>query len=397
MKHQNISNYSTWALLLALLAMANVNSRAASSNAGPPPVTILTPGQLGTGFIFVTPTGDQNTYANGPEILNTQGNIVWFHPIPKSEVTSDFRTQRYGGQQVLTWWQGTGFGGPSPCGMDYIFDSSFHQIATVQAGNGLCADGHEFLITPWNTALITIYEQATADLTLIGGPANQTVVNGIVQEIDIPTGNVLFQWNSADHVPYSQSQLPLPAKSNQPWEWFHLNAVKVDTDGNLLINARYTWSTYKVDHADGNIIWTLGGKGSSFTLATAPGQVLDQADEIFAFQHDPQPLGNGFYSYFDNESNGALTLLAHSRAVVLQLDENARIATLVASYDQPEGLVATSQGNVQATDEGNLFIGWGRLPYFSALDAAGNLLFNARFPDGVDSYRAYFLNFRPGN
>jgi hypothetical protein len=383
-------------LIVALLAFVANSALSASSNLGPPPVTILTLGaNLGNGYIFVTPSGDTKIYANGPEILDAQGNVVWFHAISDKQTAADFRVQRYNGNQVLTWWEGTSFGGLS-CGTDYIYDDQFNQIATVQAGNGLCADGHEFLITPWNTALITIYEQATADLTSVGGPPNQVVVNGVVQEIDIPTGNVLFQWNSADHVPYSQSQEPLSAKANVPWQWFHLNAVKVDTDGNLLIEGRHTWAVYKVDRATGNIIWTLGGKSSSFTMAAAPGQVLDAASEIFAWQHDPEPLGKGLYSFFDNEYNPpSPALLSSSRAVVVQLNETTHVATLVTSYNQPEGLLAPSQGNAQATDEGNLFIGWGALPYLSAFDPAGNLIFNAQFPAGVDSYRAYFLHFKP--
>ena len=396
MKHRNASNYSNCALVLALVAFANATASGASSNAGPPPVTILTAtAPLGNGYIFVAPKGDVNTYLNGPEILDTQGNVIWFHAVPDKMQANDFRTQRYHGNQVLTWWQGTVTGGLF-CGTDYIYDNNFNQIATVQAGNGYCADSHEFLISPWNTALITIFAEATADLTSMGGPANQTVVNGIVQEIDIPTGNVLFQWNSADHVPFSLSHVPLPNNANQPWDWFHLNAVHVDTDGNLLINSRHTWTTFKVDHVSGNIIWRLGGKAGSFTLAAAPRQVLDQASEIFAWQHDPESLGNGLYSYFDNEGNGGSPELPNSRAVVVQLDENTHVATLVASYNQPAGLVAPSQGNVQATEEGNLFVGWGALPYFSAFDPAGNLIFNAQFPTGVNSYRAYFLHFKPG-
>lgn len=399
MKHRNASTYSNFALVVALVTLSAAGSALTDNSQPPPPVTILTPGaNLGDGYIFITPSGDTKLYSNGPEIIDAQGNVIWFHAIPDKQISADFRTQRYNGNQVLTWWQGTGFGGDASCGTDYIYDSSFNALATVQAGNGLCADGHEFLITPWNTALITIYAQATADLTSIGGPANQTVVNGIVQEIDIPTGTVLFQWNSADHVPYSQSQEPLPAKANQPWQWFHLNAVKVDTDGNLLIEGRHTWAVYKVNHTTGDIIWTLGGKGSTFTVAAAPGQVLDAANEIFAWQHDPEPLGNGLYSLFDNEGNPpAPSLLSSSRAVVVQLNENSHVATLVASYNQPEGLVAFSQGNAQATDEGNLFVGWGRLPYISAFDPAGNLIFNAQFPAGVDSYRAYFMHFKPGS
>ena len=372
------------------VAGAGVSSAGAETPASPPPVTIVTShGHLGRGDIFITPTGDTSTYANGPEILDRHGNVVWFHPVPPGQTASDFRTQIYHHQHVLTWWQGTGLGGLS-AGTDYIYNRHYQQIATVNAGNGLSADGHEFLITPWNTALILSYTTATANLTSIGGPPNQTVINGVVQEIDIATGKVLFQWNSQDHVPFSQSEQPLPSSPSTPWDWFHINAVHLDTDGNLLIDARDTWTTYKVDRFSGNIIWQLGGKASSFTLSTAPGQELDSANEIFAWQHDPEALGHGVYTFFDNESAGN-PLLPYSRAITVKLHERTHVATLVASDNQPEGLSAPSQGNAQTTPDGGRFVGWGALPYFSEFDHSGQLIFNATFPTGVNTYRAYLL------
>ncbi len=360
----------------------------------PPPVTILSSQpNIGRGDIFVSPFGDSSTYANGPEILDSKGNVVWFQAAPAGEEASDFRTQTYDGQPVLTFWQGTGLGGLSS-GTDYIYNDRYQQIAAVNAGNGLSADGHEFLITPWNTALILSYTTATADLTSIGGPADQTVIDGVVQEVDIATGQVLFQWNSADHVPYSQSEQPLPASASTPWDWFHINAVKLDTDGNLLIDARDTWTTYKVSLTNGNIIWQLGGKDSDFTLQAAPGQTLDSANEIFAWQHDPETIGNNEYTFFDNESSGT-PLLPYSRAITVKLDPWRKVATLVSSDDQPEGLAAASQGNAQTTADGNLFVGWGALPYFSEFDGQGNLIFNAEFPAGVNTYRAYLQPWNP--
>jgi len=356
----------------------------------PPPVSILTSSHdLGPGDIFITPTGDTSTYANGPEILDQHGNVVWFHAIPASQTAADFRTQSYLGRPVLTWWQGTGLGGLSS-GTDYIYNDHFQPIATVNAGNGLSADGHEFLITPQNTALILAYTTATANLTSIGGPPDQTVINGVVQEIDIHTGRVLFQWNSADHVPYSQSERPLPASPSTPWDWFHINAVKLDSDGNLLIDGRDTWTTYEVNRRTGDIIWQLGGKDSSFTLEAAPGQPLDSAGEIFAWQHDPEPLGHGYYSFFDNDASGP-PLLPYSRAVTVKLDRASHTATLVGSDNQPESLSAFAEGNAQPTPSGGRFVGWGTLPYFSEFDPSGQLIFNAQFPAGVNTYRAYLL------
>jgi Arylsulfotransferase (ASST) len=371
-------------------ALASAGPAAAAAPTAPPPITVLTAEASNhDGDIFLTPTGDTTTYANGPEIIDSQGKVIWFHAVPEGQTAADFRTQTYRGRPVLTWWQGTGLGGLS-AGTDYIYNRHFQQIATVSAGNGLSADGHEFLITPQNTALILAYTTATANLTSIGGPANQTVINGVVQEISIRTGKVLFQWNSADHVPFSDSEQPLPASASTPWDWFHINAVHLAGDGSLLIDARDTWTAYKVGRPGGKIIWELGGKQSSFELRAATGQVLDSAGKIFAWQHDPEQVGRDTFTFFDNDSAGT-PLLPCSRAITVRLDYRTRVATLVKSDNQPGGLSAASQGNAQTTPNGDLFVGWGALRYFSEFSPSGTLLLNAEFPTGVNSYRAYRL------
>jgi hypothetical protein len=106
-------------------------------------------------------------------------------------------------------------------------------------------------------------------------------------------------------------------------------------------------------------------------------------------------VGNDLYTFFDNESAGTPNL-PYSRAITVKLDERRKIATLVASDNQPEGLSAASQGNAQETPEGGLFVGWGALPYFSEFDRFGDLVFNAEFPAGVNTYRAYQLPWSAG-
>jgi outer membrane protein assembly factor BamB len=377
---------------LATTGCAAATSGPGASGHGPAPVTVLTQAAgNGSGDIFIAPQGGGG-YPSGPEILTDTGTVIWFHALPAGEAATDFRTQTYQGRPVLTWFQGSGLSGT-----DYIYNDRYRQIAEVRAGNGYLTDFHEFLITPWNTALILADTFGTANLTSMGGPADQKVFDGIVQEIDIRTGKVLFQWNSADHVPYRDSHEPLPGSAAMPWDWFHINAVHLDTDGNLLINSRYTWTTYKVNRDTGKIIWELGGKQSTFKLAAAPGQVLDSAGEIFAFQHDPEAIGNGEYTFFDDESDGSATLLPHSRVVTVELDLATSVATLVKSVDQPEGLVAPAEGNAQTTRNGDLFVGWGELPYISEFSPSGRLLFNAQLPAGVSTYRAYRLPWHPAS
>jgi len=375
----------------------------------PPPLTVLTRDTSGaSGDIFIAPAG--GGYPAGPEILTTTGKVVWFHRLPAGDVATDFRTQTYLGQPVLTWFQSGGqaaHGGPGgaggqagpgpsgPSGTDYIYNDDYRQIATVRAGNGDATNFHEFLITPWNTALILASTVTTANLTSIGGPANQQVIDGLVQEIDIKTGRVLFQWDSANHVPYADSYQPLPSSPATPWDWFHINAVHLDTDGNLLVDSRNTWTVFKVNRHTGRIMWQLGGKHSSFALRAAPGQHLDHAGKIFAWQHDPEAIGGGEYTLFDDESGG--NLLGSSRVVTVRLDLATRVATLVKSVDQPEGQVAQVMGNAQTTPGGGLFVGWGSLPYISEFSPSGKLLFNAKLPAGVSTYRAYLLPWHPGS
>jgi outer membrane protein assembly factor BamB len=385
----------TAALAAAALCAAVVScssGSAATAGTQAPPVTVLTKGaDNGNGDLFLAPQGGQ--YGSGPEIVSITGKVLWFHPLPAGTFAADFRTQTYLGNPVLTWFQiSNGAGG----GEGVIYNARYQQIATVKPANGYAADFHEFLITPWNTALILADKPGTADLTSLGLSAHQPVNDGVVQEIDIKTGKLLFQWDSANHVPYSDSHAPLP-QPGQPWDWFHINAVHLDTDGNLLISSRFTWTIYKVNLRTGAIMWQLGGKHSTFAIKAAPGQKLDRAGEIFAFQHDPEALGGNVYTVFDDESDGQSALYSCSRAVTISLDLATGTATLIKSVNQPEGLTAAATGSAQTTKNGDLFVSWGGLSYFSEFSPSGKLLFNAKLPDGVGTYRAYRLPWNPGS
>jgi hypothetical protein len=93
---------------------------------------VLTPGaNNGNGDIFISPFGGTSSYANGAEIINNAGHVIWFRPVPAGQEAADFRTQTYRGHPVLTWWQGTGLGGLAS-GTDYIYNDHYQQIATVQ-------------------------------------------------------------------------------------------------------------------------------------------------------------------------------------------------------------------------------------------------------------------------
>ena len=108
----------------------------------------------------------------------------------------------YKGETVLTWWVGhhTGYGQ----GECVICDSSYREINGFVAGNGYKGGPPRVPHHPQDTALITIYNKVGRDLSSVGGPVDGTVLDGIVQEVDIETGEVLFEWHSLDHVELSE-------------------------------------------------------------------------------------------------------------------------------------------------------------------------------------------------
>jgi hypothetical protein len=211
------------------------------------------------------------------------------------------REQIYRGNPVLTWWQGDVNGGVGQ-GEDSIYDSSYRSLATVRASNGLRADLQEFQITPQNTALITAYYPVFWDASPVKGSRRQIVLDSVVQEIDIPTGLALFQWDSLDHVPLTDSFGPRPKRPRTPYDTFHINSVQQDTGGNIVISAPNTWAVYKVSHQTGAIIWRLGGKHSSVKMGRST---------VFAFQHDARIRPGGQITIFDDGAGPPVSTGSH--------------------------------------------------------------------------------------
>jgi hypothetical protein len=344
----------------------------------PARVTTRARGRTAPGYIFLAP--QWGPVQAGPMIVDQSGNVVWFDPLAGDDSAADFRVQVYQGRPVLTWWQGYVTAGVGNGG-DVILDSSYRTVAIVHAGNGLRADLHEFQLTGRGTALITAYYPVYWDARSAHASSHEIVLDSVVQEIDVPTGNVLSQWDSLDHVPVSDTYAPPPKTVRQPYDYFHANSVELDRDGKLVISARNTWAAYKIDPLTGSTIWALGGKHSSFRLARGA---------RWAFQHDVRVRAPGdlVVTMFDDGA-GPPAVEHQSRAVKLQLDLTRMTARLLVQRTHSPALSANFEGNFQELPNGDDFVGWGQEPYFTEYDARGHLVFDGRFLAGDPSYRAY--------
>jgi hypothetical protein len=338
----------------------------------PPPIDVLAARGAAPGYTFLAPfdispvPGAVSPQA-GPLIVDDAGEPAWFLPLA-GRTAMNARAQTYRGRPVLTWYEGAvleGYGG------DFvIFDPTYHEVARVSAGWGRHGDLHEFLLTPKGTALISIYQRLP----------DSPLVEGIVQEVDVATGRVVFEWRSSEHVGVEESFLTAPQKDGTI-DYFHLNSVDVDTDGHLLVSSRHTCAVYKVHRRTGQVLWRLGGKRSDFSVAP---------DAAFAYQHDVRRQPDGTLTLFDNRV-GAPGAAGSSRGVRLAVDMERRTVGLVQEYRAPGERAGWAMGNVQQLDDGGVFVGWGTDGSFSEFAPDGRLRYDARFGDVSVSYRTYRL------
>jgi hypothetical protein len=346
-------------------------------NIHPPTVTVTTPAaDPGLGDLFLAPKDGASQ--PGAMIVNPAGQLVWFSPSPPGQEAADLRVQTYLGHTSLTYWQGSidlnhGIG-------EGVIDNTHYQtIARVRAGNGLSMDLHEFQLAPDGVAWITVYEPVYANLSSVGGSTHGIIEDCAVQEIDVRTGLVMFEWHAMGHIPLSASRWPVPHTAGSDWDWFHINSIDVEPDHNVLVNSRNTWAVYQIGHSLGSILWSLGGRSSSFSLG--PGV-------RFAWQHDVRMLADGTIQMFDNEDDPEIE--DRSRGIDIQLDFATHTATLAHQYVNPgRPVLADSQGDVQQLPNGDHLLGWGAVGLVSELSPAGALTFEMSLAEGVASYRAY--------
>jgi hypothetical protein len=327
------------------------------------------------GDIFLTNGPGAGPYA--ALIYTPQGRLVWTHQLTGGVTVENLSVQSYDGQRDLTFWQGRvpdlGFG----LGEDIVMNSHYRTVATVRGGNGLEADLHDFQITPRGTAYITAYNPIRCDLSSAGGPRNGVIIDTAVQEIDMQTGLVRWEWHSLDHVDVNESETSPPTST--PWDWFHLNSIDPQPDGNVLISARSTWAAYEIQGGSGNILWRLGGLKSSFKMG--PGTQT-------AWQHDGRVLPDGDVTLFDDGSDPPVH--SQSRAVRIALDLKTHEAVLRSAYTHANPpLLAASQGNAQTLARGDTVVGWGGVPAISEYAPNGSLLFDAHLSFDLIFYRGF--------
>lgn len=219
---------------------------------------------------------------------------------------------------------------------------------------------------------------------------------------------MLFEWSSLEHVDPSEAFLPLnPGQagsgynSSDAWDYFHINSVDKDDEGNYLISARDANAAYKIDGRTSKILWQLSGKSTDFKL----GEGVE-----FAFQHHARYLSRSedgkkeVISIYDNSAHGTengrggeVHFNATSAGKIIEVDTENWTATLVQGFYPPDDLLSKSQGSTQVQPNGNVLVNWGSEGAITEYKPNGEPIFHfymdsGSLGEGVENYRGFRYN-----
>jgi hypothetical protein len=329
-------------------------------------------------FIGTHAAGDMALPAGadrGLMICDLDGNLVWFKPLTGRDYNPfNFRVQTYRGKPTLTWYQGLIGSGYGIEGSYVLYDDTYSQIADFTAVHWP-SDAHEFIVTPQDTGLVTSFD------------TSKPLVNSHAEEIDIATGDLVYDWASYPTIPVSESY----TNPDGTGDYFHINSIDLwpGSERNLLISSRNTCAVYLISRQTGKVIWKVGGTNPSFAL------VGDGAH--FSYQHDARPLADGSgISLYDDASSGSPE--KQSWGKVFNIDQSSRRVTTRHQYSHANpSILVPSQGNMQLLPYGGHFIGWGHSPWLSEYGTSGDalsgpLVLDARMPAGASSYRSFMFD-----
>lgn len=241
-----------------------------------------------------------------------------------------------------------------------VMNGRFEEIDRVSNVNLENTDDHDAILRADGGRVLMAYEPEMQEDAPSGSRWHSDL------EIVGPDGEVVFEWSSKDHIPYSDN---LTANDI---DYAHINSVADTPDGHLIASFRNTSQVMKIDRQSGDVIWRLGGRSNDFTF-------VDDPYGGPCAQHHAQELENGNVLIWDNGSeadeaflpnaadmcpdpedpDGPPVARSFSRAVEYELDTEAMTATLVWSHDRDQEVFGPFTGSVQRLENGNTLMGWG--------------------------------------
>ncbi len=311
------------------------------------------------GRLFFSVMQDANPYIM---ILENNGTPYFYRRVERR--TRDFKLQPTGHlSRMVTPSSGLSDGWE-------VLDSNYNSMGVYAAKNGYSTDDHEFVMTKVGTYLIIAADYRTID--------GRNLRGNHVQEVDIATGEVVFQWLSWDHLDYQDA----PHGNDSNRDYIHMNSIAVDYDSNLVMSLRNQDQCIKIDRVTGDIIWRLGGVKNQFNF------INDQYKLAYQHHFQPVPGKPDHYTVFDN---GEYRIPNFSRGVEFKLDTDNMTAEKVWELRTNPDRFSHWMGSVQRLSNGNTLVNWADAsqPKPTEATSEGEIVYDADFNIPSNIYRAF--------
>ncbi len=298
----------------------------------------------------------------GPEVqaiaTDLSGNVIWYYDHdPNEGFVFPIKLMRNGHMLVTI----SDYASISLMREVDLAGNTIREIGLADLNTELASAGfhlavkylhHDMLALPNGHFVLLAAEDQS--LTGLAGQSGSTVVEGdAIIDLD-PDLKPVWVWSAFDHLDVNRQPLgKLP-------DWTHGNALVYTSDHNLLLSLRNQHWILKIDYGDGagsgDVVWRLGYEGD-FALQNG------DASEWFYGQHMPSIISvdgsRTKLAVFDDGNNRVTSagicgaaIPCYSRAVIYEIDENAR--TAVKKWDYKPDLFTFWGGATQPLKTGNL-------------------------------------------
>lgn len=314
-------------------------------------VTIHEPDMIGDGYVFIGHYDISGINRITPYlmIIDNNGEPVYYDRLDDHPAVIDFKRQKLH-ENLFTYHDTTNR-------RVHLVNENYRRVRSYTVGDDYVTDWHDFQLEANGNALMMIHDYRLVDMTQYHpyGDPSALVVGCILREIT-PSGNIVFEWRSWDHIPITDTNQLL---TDSTVRYIHCNSIERDFDGHLLISSRHLNEVTKIHGETGEIIWRLGGPQNDFLFTN---------DNGFSYQHSARREFDRI-AIFDNGNDN---VPKRSRGVEYVLDEINMTATRVWEYDPDPVIYSSFMGNMQRLSNWNRMLGWGGIFHNIATEVRGS-------------------------
>ncbi|KAM3557736.1 hypothetical protein MY1884_004355 [Beauveria asiatica] len=314
------------------------------------------------GLLFVTPgdsaersTTESEADVEGPAIFRSNGDLVWTQD--GWGRTRDLKVQSVGDRSYMTFWRDESSrhdGG----GSYVVLDQSYEMVKELRSVGKISSRPVELKLTSDGTAIILMHN-VTKIHTPFGSLQNGWINDAIIQEIDMASNELIFEWRASHHFKVTMSQAAPENRGRTPetaFDYIHATGIDLDHKGDYVISSRNMYNAVALRRGHGNVLWVLGGSLNSFEDASGGEATAMISSQGIQWDGDSTLLLLDGGHVPDIEGWPG----RRSNARTIHINTTTNMAALLRTYSTPAaGTWSHSKGTVQRLPKGNVFVGWG--------------------------------------